>query len=102
MKGVRSPWISSPCSLEQFLRQWGMNETKMIFPYEYFESIESMRNQIDFPPYTGFFSSLKNKNVPMDMYNEAKKEYERRLCLSEMDPEKIRNFSDYLRLYQMS
>ena len=72
------------------------------YDLEYFNSIEGMRAQIDFPPYSSFFSSLKGKNVSLDLFRETKNEYERRLRLPETNSEKFRNFSDYLRVYQMS
>ena len=60
-----------------------------------------MRRQVQFPSYESFYSSLKGKNVDPETFEQTKMEYERRLALPEDHPEKYRNFSDYLKTYQM-
>ena len=87
----------APCSLSTFLRQWNVKEKKSIFPHGKFNSIEEIRAQIEFPKYEDFYSSLKNENVPFELYLEAKTEYDRRLHLSACDSEKYNNFEDWLK-----
>lgn len=60
-----------------------------------------MRNQKLFPKYENFYSKLKEKNVELQVYNEAKREYDRRLALPDGHDDKYYNFSDYLKTYQM-
>ena len=50
---------SSPCSLDQYLKQWGASAEKSIFPYEKYSSIEQLRADTDFPAYEDFYSSIK-------------------------------------------
>lgn len=50
---------SSPCSLDQYLKQWGASAQKSIFPYEKYSSIEQLRADTEFPPYDDFYSSIK-------------------------------------------
>ena len=34
--------FTSPCSLDKYLKQWGVTETKSVFPFNAFNSIEQM------------------------------------------------------------
>ena len=76
-------------------------ELKLTKFLEFFSSIEEIENQIDFPEYEAFFSSLSRRNVPRESYDSTKLEYERRLKLSNQDPDKFQNFASYLQFYQM-
>ena len=67
---------TSPCNLDSFLHQWGASFTKSIFPHGYFDSIESMRNCVAFPPREAFFNTLKQIPVDEDQYQTAKNLYE--------------------------
>ena len=74
---------------------------KGIYPYQKFSSIEEIKQQIEFPVYSDFYSSLKRKNVDIEEYNASKNEYERRMNLPEGDPDKIVNFGCWLKHYQL-
>ena len=94
--------FSAPCSLEQYLANWYSGQArKSIFPYQHFESIEQIRQCLDFPPREVFWSDLKHSIVSVEEYNEAKQEYNRRRQLAPSDPDYIANFSGWLRYYQM-
>ena len=51
----------SPQSLSTFVKSWGIEEPKHIFPYDYFDSIESIKLQTTFPAYSAFKSKLKTE-----------------------------------------
>ena len=51
--------FSSPCDLSSFLRQWNTKSEKSIFPYSFFDSIESVSKQLSFPPKEAFKNELK-------------------------------------------
>lgn len=93
--------FSSPCSLDQFLRQWNSESAKSIFPYSFFDSIESVRNQKSFPPKSAFNNELRKTQIDDATYNEAKTEYERRQALSINDPDKIHTFECWLKFYNL-
>ena len=48
-------------SYDNFLKAYGASSTKSYFPYEYFDDLEKLKSY-DFPPYTAFYSSLKDCN----------------------------------------
>ena len=91
--------FTTPCNLSKYLRQWEVCEEKSIFPYEAFNSVEEINNQIDFPSHARFYSALKKENIDINDYNKAKQEYERRQSLEDSDPDKIVNFGGWLELY---
>ena len=91
--------FSSPVSLSTYLKQNNIKETKTIFPYTAFSSIEEMEAQIEFPPHEAFYSDLKGSNVSAEEYQAAKSEYERRLYLPTNHPDKIHNFKGWLLFY---
>lgn len=93
--------FSSPCNLESYLRQWNSKSAKSIFPYSFFNSIESVSNQKSFPPKDAFKSELKKLEIDDETYKTAKQEYERRQALSNDDPDKIHTFLDWLRYYNL-
>ena len=69
--------FTSPCNLSKYLKQWQVTEKKSIFPYEAFSCIEEIDAQIEFPEYELFYSRLKQSNIPLQDYEEAKFEYQR-------------------------
>ena len=94
--------FSAPCSLDKYFKQWYTGELKKsIFPYQLFNSIEDIECQISFPKYNEFYSDLKGKNVSEAEYIAAREEYNRRRKLPNGHPDKMHNFSDWLRYYQM-
>ena len=52
-----------PMSLAKFAKIFKLPISKGIFPYEYFRSIGEMREQISWPEYTAFRSSLPTKTI---------------------------------------
>ena len=56
-----------------------------------------MKKCVQFPDYKAF-STFKG-DVDIDVYRKNKAEFDRRMALPEDDPEKWRNFVDYLRYY---
>lgn len=90
---------TSPVTLATYLKQWGVKETKSIFPYSLFTSVEEIRSTVDFPPYEAFFSSLKNCNIHFDDYKKGCLEYNRRKNLSVGDSDKVYNMCDWLCIY---
>ena len=94
--------FSAPCSLEKYLANWfDGGAKKSIFPYQYFRSIEQIRECLDFPPREAFWSDLKKSIVSIEEYDTAKSEYNRRRQLAPTDPDYMANFSGWLRYYQM-
>ena len=81
------------------MKQWGASSTKMFFPYERFNSIEEMKQTIDFPPHISFYSSLRNCNIDEMDYFQALDEYNRRFALPDNDPEKYTCMADYLKVF---
>ena len=90
--------FNSKTSLDSYMKQWGATTTKMFFPYERFQTIEEMKQTIDFPPHISFFSKLRNSNIDEVDYHQALAEYNRRFALPDDHPEKYRNMADYLKV----
>ena len=55
-------YIAPGVSYDNFLKAYGASSTKSYFPYEYFDDLEKLKSY-DFPPYTAFYSSLKDCNT---------------------------------------
>ena len=90
---------TSPCNLETYLRQWQAPEPKGIFPHGHFSNIESMRETLDFPDQSAFYSKLKQSGPTNEDYNNAKELYNERFRLPDGHPDKWDNFSAYLKWY---
>ena len=90
---------TSPCSLDTFLRNWQAPESKGIFPHGHFNNIESIRQTIEFPDQSSFYSKLKQCGPTLEDYNHAKEMYEKRIRLPDNHPDKWHNFSAYLKWY---
>lgn len=93
--------FSSPCNLDQYLRQWNSISAKSIFPYSFFDSIEAVKDQISFPTKDAFKNELRKTQIDDATYDAAKTEYERRQALSKNDPDKIHTFEDWLIYYNL-
>ena len=91
--------FSAPCSLDKYLKQWGANLTKSIFPHGHFTDIKQLENTKEFPPATAFYSSLKKEEVDADVYLTAKREFETRLALPMGHPDKMTSFKCWLKFY---
>ena len=93
---------SAPCSLDKYFQQWHNGDLKKsIFPYQMFNSIEDIECQIAFPRFREFYSDLKGANVKKEIYLAARAEYNRRRHLPNNHPDKMHNFSDWLKYYQL-
>ena len=91
--------FTSPCNLSKYLAQNNVVETKSIFPYSFFNTIEELEAYTDFPPHSAFYSELKGKNVTEVEYEKAKVEFLRRKNLPESDPARIISMRDWLVYY---
>ena len=60
-----------------------------------------MRQQVEFPEHSKFYSELKQSNVSDEEYIKAKTEYDRRRNLPSYHPEKMNNFVDWLLYYNI-
>ena len=56
-------------SLESFLKAYETEETKGLFPYEWFDNPKKLNNK-GLPPYDSFFSELRNINPLEKDYND--------------------------------
>ena len=91
--------FTTPQRLSDYLAQNSIEETKSIFPYTAFSSIEDMIKSKEFPSYESFYSELLQANVEKADYEKAKNEFEFRLTLPSNDPKKMKNFADWLLFY---
>jgi hypothetical protein len=94
-------FFTPPTSMAKYLKQNGVIEEKSVFPYQAFNSVEEMRQQIQFPSHQQFFSNLKQTNISTSEYSQAKNEYDRRRLLPNKHPNKINNFVDWLVHYNI-
>ena len=90
---------TAPCRLSKYLKQWGSELQKSIFPYSYYSSIEELEAAHDFPPYEAFYSDLTQSNVDRDDYEISKTEFYRRKALSSDHPDHMDSMKDWLRYY---
>ena len=88
-------------SLDRYLKTWTTDCVKMVYPYEKFGSIDEIRAQLDFPEFEEFRSSLKH-DIDVDIYNECREMYYKRINLPSGHPDKWLNFEDYLKFYNLS
>ena len=91
---------TAPCSLSSFLKMAGVEETKSCFPYQKYHSIAELEAATEFPDYDDFWSDLKQEpSCSLSEYAVAKSEFDRRLILSDDDPEKMSNMICWLKYY---
>ena len=88
-------------SLDRYLKTWSTSFKKLAFPYELFDSIESMKKCVQFPEYDQFFSRLTG-SADKETYNLCKNEFNRRISLPNNHSEKWFNFECYLKHYNIS
>lgn len=55
-------YLAAGINYDGFLKAYGANAPKSFFPYEYFNSLEKL-NSAEFPLYSDFYSSLREKNT---------------------------------------
>ena len=92
---------TTPCSLSDYLSQWQISERKSIFPHSLFKTVEAMKNCIEFPSITDFWSDLKQNTVDEKSYESAKQEFDRRRKLPDTHADHISNMFDWLRYYNL-
>ena len=90
---------TSPCSLSEFLSQWGVKESKSIFPFNYYRTIESIVINTSFPMYEAFYSELKQMSCDLNEYNIAKAEFESRQKLPKTHPNHMETMKQWLEYY---
>ena len=93
--------FTAPCSLSQYLRQWGAEEEKSVFPYQLYSRVEELVYAESFPEYEQFYSTLKAKNVAREDYDKARDLFNNRKSLPPRHPDHIGNMKDFLRYYNL-
>ena len=93
--------FTCPVSLDKYLKTWTRNFSKLVYPYEHFESIDQIRGCLEFPEKDHFFSTLKGP-VDDELYNLCKIIYNEKHGLPASDPEHWPNFESYLKHYNVS
>ena len=93
--------FTAPCSLSKYLKQWGAEEIKSVFPYEFYKSIEEIEKAKTFPPYEAFFSTLKNENVSEDQYRNAKQLFDFHCSLPVGHQDRWESMTDFLKYYNL-
>ena len=51
--------FTSPMSMDQYLKTWNGFQSKLIWPYTKFSSVEEIMSEKDFPSIEDFFNDLK-------------------------------------------
>ena len=91
--------FSSPTTLDTYIRQWGAKQTKSLFPYSHYNSIEELEAATEFPEPSAFYNDLKQTSVDMEQYNEARSIFELRKSLPLAHPDRMKNMKCWLRFY---
>ena len=80
-------------------RQWGQQDGKKIFPYEYYHSVRELRTARRFPPLTAFHSNLNGKlTCTIEQYEIERDDFYRRRALPVSHPDHYRHMLDYLQV----
>ena len=93
--------FSSPTTMDTYIQQWGAQQTKSIFPYSFYHSIEELESATEFPEPNAFYNDLKQTPVDMKLYNEARSIFELRKKLPVGHPDRMENMKDWLRYYNL-
>ena len=93
---------TAPCNLDKFLKVWEAPQSKGIWPYSYYSSIEEIKQARKFPPFSAFTSELKGQSISMPVYIAAKREFYRRKLLLPGDPDRITSMKGWLRTYNIT
>ena len=90
----------SPCNLSGFLKMANISETKSVFPYQHFNSVEELKSCKTFPAYECFWSDLKNDySCTKEEYMVAKELFEERRHLPNDHPDKMDSMLSWLIYY---
>ena len=93
---------TSPCSYSKYLKVWGVQESKSLWPYSLYGTIAEMKEAKKFPTRSQFASALRGDVLPeMGEYIAAKREFARRRLLPKTNPERVRNMKDWLKVYNL-
>lgn len=93
---------SSPCNYSKYLKQWKVKEIgKSIFPYQLYSTVEELSAATEFPSRESFYSTLTKKEVSVEEYESAKKEYDGKKSLPDDNPNKMRSMLCWLRHYNL-
>ena len=91
--------FSSPCSLSKYLYQWKVTETKSIWPYQHFKTVEEVRECTEFPGALAFYNTLKQKSVDADIYEKTRRFFNDCKALPPSDPLHMKTMADFLLQY---
>jgi len=91
--------FTSPMPLDKYLKTWGSDAEKMVYPYTKFKTIEEIRQCVEFPPIEDF---LADKSINPQIYEKCKSIFDQNISLPNDHPHKWNNFEDYLKFYNLS
>jgi len=91
--------FTCPMSLDKYLKTWGTEAEKLVYPYTLFTSIEEIRNCIEFPAIEHFSA---DKEINPAVYEECRQMFNTRINLEDDNPYKWNSFEDYLKYYNLS
>ena len=86
-------------SLDKYLKTWGTEAEKMVYPYTLFETIEEIRECVFFPQIELFSC---DKEINPEVYQKCKLMFDTRMALPHDHPDKWHSFEDYLKFYNLS
>ena len=65
-------YLAAGTSYDKYLKAFGIANSKLTFPYEFLDHPDKLDHP-ELPPYEDFFSSLKNKNITREQYEECQR-----------------------------
>ena len=57
-------YFTCPMPMDKYVKTWTGTQSKLIFPYTRYSSIEEVRAEQNFPPIEAFFNELKQVRSP--------------------------------------
>ena len=85
--------FTSPTDLDGYLKMWTTSCTKYPYPYEYFQSIDEIKQCKIFPDIAVFFTKLRGECNNF-FYDTGRKIFEEHMALNDDHPEKWTSFLD--------
>ena len=82
-------YLAPGVSYDKYLKAFGIAESKLVFPYEYLDSVEKLDDR-ELPPFEAFYSHLKKSNISRDQYEECKQIW---------DEHNMETLEDFLKFY---
>ena len=83
-------YLAAGTSLEKLYKAYSVSTPKGSFPYQWFDTLDTLQNFTGLPPQTCFKSLLTRKNI--DMYEYMK-------CWKAWHDQGMNTFGDYVRFY---